>query len=189
MVATITTNKALSEPANGDPNWDVNLNDNFTAIDKAFGSFINIATTIGNYNLVTADLQNMCFKSNTSAFTANVTYTIPNGVAGQWVVVNQSAASAFTLSVVCGASTVLVDRSTVRSIYCDGTTVSYADTPFGPNPTLSGTITISGGTQNWTVIASTTNLTFAYNGVNKMRLDSSGNITVTGNVTAYGTIA
>jgi hypothetical protein len=56
------------------------------------------------------------------------------------------------------------------------------------SPTLSGTVTISGGTQNWTVIASGTNLTFAYNGTNMMRLDSSGNITVTGNVTAYGTL-
>ena len=125
-----TTNKALSEPASGDLTWNVPLNANFATIDKAFGSFVNIATTTGNYALTTSDLQNMCFKSNTSAFTGNVTFTIPNGVAGQWVVVNQSASSAFTLSVVCGASSVLVDRSTVRSIYCDGTTVSYADTPF-----------------------------------------------------------
>lgn len=56
------------------------------------------------------------------------------------------------------------------------------------SPTLSGTITITGGTQSWTAIASGTNLTFAYNGVNKFRIDSSGNMTVTGNVTAYGTI-
>lgn len=55
-------------------------------------------------------------------------------------------------------------------------------------PTLAGTITLTGGTQNWTVTPSGTNLTFAYNGVNLMRLDSSGNITVTGNVTAFGTI-
>lgn len=55
-------------------------------------------------------------------------------------------------------------------------------------PTLSGTITITGGTQSWTVTASGTNLTFAYNGTNKMRLDSSGNLTVVGNVTAYGTL-
>ena len=188
MTATNTTNKSLSEPASGDLNWDVNLNANFTTIDKAFGSFVNISTTTGNYALTTSDLQNMCFKSNTSAFTGNVTFTIPNGIAGQWVVINQSGVSSNTLSVVCGASSVLVDRTTVRSIYCDGTTVSYADTPFGTNPTLAGTITITGGTQSWTVIASGTNLTFAYNGVNKMRLDSSGNITVTGNVTAYGTI-
>jgi hypothetical protein len=55
--------------------------------------------------------------------------------------------------------------------------------------TLGGTTTITGGTLNWTWVASGTNLTFAYNGVNKFRIDSSGNMTVTGNVTAYGTIA
>jgi hypothetical protein len=60
--------------------------------------------------------------------------------------------------------------------------------PSAANPSLSGTITITGGTQSWTVVASGTDLTFAYNGVNRMRLDSSGNLTVTGNVTAFGTI-
>ena len=56
------------------------------------------------------------------------------------------------------------------------------------SPTLSGTITVTGGTQSWTAVASGTTLTFAYNGVNKMKLDSDGNITVIGNVTAYGTV-
>lgn len=56
------------------------------------------------------------------------------------------------------------------------------------SPSLSGTITITGGTQSWTATASGANLTFAYNGVNRMRIDGSGNLTVTGNVTAYGTI-
>ena len=55
--------------------------------------------------------------------------------------------------------------------------------------TLGGTTTITGGTASWTWVASGTNLTFAYGGVNKFRIDSSGNMTVTGNVTAYGTIA
>jgi hypothetical protein len=69
----------------------------------------------------------------------------------------------------------------------DGVTATTAQLN-GVSPNLSGTITVAGGTQNWTVIASGANLTFAYNGVNKMRLDSSGNLTVTGNVTAFGTI-
>jgi hypothetical protein len=124
-----TTNKSLAEPIANSLTWNTPLNANFSAIDKAFGSFVSIATTSGNYALLTADLQNMCLKSNTSAFTGNVTYTIPNGIAGQWVVINQSAASAFTLSVVCGASSVLVARGDVRSIYCDGISVFYADTP------------------------------------------------------------
>ena len=60
--------------------------------------------------------------------------------------------------------------------------------PPAASPTLSGTITITGGTQSWTVTASGANLTFAYNGVNRMRIDGTGNLTVTGNVTAFGTI-
>lgn len=51
--------------------------------------------------------------------------------------------------------------------------------------TNANQITNSGG---WNVTPSGTNLTFSYNGTNVARLDSSGNITVIGNVTAYGTI-
>lgn len=85
-----------------------------------------------------------------------------------------------------------VTASAAELNYVDGVTSNVqtqlnAKAP-SASPTLSGTITISGGTQNWTVTASGTNLTFAYNGTNRMRLDSSGNLTVTGNVTAYGTL-
>jgi hypothetical protein len=55
-------------------------------------------------------------------------------------------------------------------------------------PTLASVITITGGTQSWTVTAAGTNLTFAYNGTNVMRVDSTGNITAIGNVTAYGSV-
>jgi len=48
----------------------------------------------------------------------------------------------------------------------------------------SGSISVSGG---WSVTPSGTKLYFAYNGVNKGSLDSSGNFIVVGNVTAYGT--
>ena len=41
---------------------------------------------------------------------------------------------------------------------------------------------------NWTVTESAGVLYFANGGTNKMKLDSSGNLTVVGNVTAYGTV-
>jgi len=41
---------------------------------------------------------------------------------------------------------------------------------------------------NWTVTGSSTNLIFAYDGTNVAKLDSSGNLTVIGDVTAYGTV-
>ena len=40
----------------------------------------------------------------------------------------------------------------------------------------------------WTVTVSGTNLIFSYNGVAKVKVDSSGNVVAVGNVTAYGTI-
>lgn len=44
------------------------------------------------------------------------------------------------------------------------------------------------GTTNYTVLESGGFLYFRYGGVNKMRLDSSGNLVCTGNITAFGTI-
>lgn len=57
-------------------------------------------------------------------------------------------------------------------------------------PTLTSPVTVTGGTQSWTVVAAGTNLTFAYNGTNVLRVDSSGNLTALGNVnTNSGTIS
>lgn len=41
---------------------------------------------------------------------------------------------------------------------------------------------------NWEITHSGNDLVFAYSGANKMKLTSTGNLTVTGDVTAYGTI-
>ena len=41
---------------------------------------------------------------------------------------------------------------------------------------------------NWTIIESAGVLYFKTGGVNKMKIDASGNLTVTGDVTAYGTV-
>ena len=41
---------------------------------------------------------------------------------------------------------------------------------------------------NWTVTESSGVLYFATGGTNKMKLDASGNLTITGDVTAYGTV-
>ena len=91
-----------------------------------------------------------------------------------------------------------VTATTAEINYVDGVTSAIqtqldAKAPIA-SPTFTGTVTIpgvtvSGGTQNWTATASGTNLTFAYNGVNKMRIDSSGNLTVTGDVNSNGTIS
>lgn len=53
---------------------------------------------------------------------------------------------------------------------------------------VSGVVTLSGGDQNWTVTASGTNLTFAYNTTPVLRLASNGALTTVDNITAFGTL-
>ena len=57
---------------------------------------------------------------------------------------------------------------------------------------VTGNITVSGNVKlssaGWSVRETGTKLYFAYNGVNKMSLDTGGNLVVTGDVTAFGTI-
>lgn len=62
------------------------------------------------------------------------------------------------------------------------------------SPTFTGTLnaptanvtTVDLG--DWTVTQTGTNLVFSTGGVGKMKLDATGNLTVVGNVTGYGTI-
>ena len=76
-------------------------------------------------------------------------------------------------------------QTQLDTIAANGTFVD----PTLTSPTLGSVITITGGTQNWTVTAGAENLTFAYNGVNVMRVDGSGNLVVTGNIETAGTIS
>ena len=56
-------------------------------------------------------------------------------------------------------------------------------------PTFVSPLTVTGGTQSWVATASGANLTFSYAGTNVMRIDGSGNLTVTGNVGSAATIS
>lgn len=65
------------------------------------------------------------------------------------------------------------------------TSTGTGNTVRSASPSLTGTIGL--GT-NWSVVETAGVLYFAYGGVNKAKIDSSGNLTVAGNVTAYGTV-
>lgn len=86
-----------------------------------------------------------------------------------------------------------ITATTAEINYVDGVTSNVQTQlntkALSSNPTLDGTVTITGGTQSWTVTPAGANLTFAYNGTNVLRIDGSGNLTALANVTAYGTIS
>ena len=79
--------------------------------------------------------------------------------------------------------------SAIQTQLDDITTNGTLTTPTLTTPTLTSAVTITGGTESWTVTASGTNLTFAYDGTNVLRVDSSGNLTTLGNVNTNGTIS
>jgi hypothetical protein len=71
----------------------------------------------------------------------------------------------------------------------DGRYVNVTGDTMTGNLSVNGTVnvtTVDFG--DWTITESAGVLYFATGGVNKMKLDASGNLTVTGDVTAYGTV-
>ena len=85
-----------------------------------------------------------------------------------------------------------VTATTAELNYVDGVTSAIQTQINNINtaPSFVSPLTVTGGTQSWTVTAAGVNLTFAYNCVNVLRVDSSGNLTALGNVnTNSGTIS
>jgi hypothetical protein len=113
--------------------------------------------------------------------TTGVTGTLPiaNGGTGttSTTFANLTTNVTGTLPVANGGTGVTTSSGTGAVVLNASPTIS--------SPTFSGTTTL--GT-NWSVVETAGVLFFKYAGVNKMKIDSSGNITVTGNVTAYGSV-
>lgn len=84
----------------------------------------------------------------------------------------------------------LLDGTTAISPAISGGTID--NTVIGGTTPAVGTFTTVNATTvdlgDWTVTESAGVLYFAASGVNKMKLDASGNLTVVGDITAYGTV-
>jgi hypothetical protein len=127
------TTKGITQPVPGSDNWDVPLNANFAAIEKAFGNSVDITTVSGNVPLTDGQPGYMCLRC-VGALTGNLTLQVPNGTAGQWVVVNATTdaiGGPWTVSITRASSLtpIQIARGSARSVYADGTNqVVFADT-------------------------------------------------------------
>ena len=118
-----TANKGLIQPALGSIGWGTPLNDDFGGIDGAFGSVTTISVTGQTATPVVLSLaqyQNMTIKFE-GTLTANVTYQLPAGVGGQWVVQRATAASlnSITIASLGGGTSKTLDAD-FSDIVCDG---------------------------------------------------------------------
>ena len=140
-----TTNLALNEPAynSTSPTWDQPLNYNATILDQMFGNTTGVSVSTGGtstYTNITAPSsvaagstsQAMRFNL-TGALAANQTVLLPQGVAGMWVVSNNTT-NAFTVTLgsnngsnVSAGTTVLCPQNFSIIVYCDGANVKKAD--------------------------------------------------------------
>lgn len=186
-MASFTTNKNLEKPANGEyvDQWDVPLNGDMNIIDAAFGGVTSLNATSGSANLSVSQYQKFALNV-TGAMSASVTYTIPNGVGGYWVVRNATTDAtggpwSVTIASGGGGSNVTALRDKNILIWSDGTNIRNVD----ENVATIGTVTsvaVSGGTTGLTANGSpiTTNGTITLGGV--LNVASGGT-----NLTAFGT--
>lgn len=180
-MSSFTTNKNLEKPANGEyvNTWNVPLNTDMNIIDAALGAVTSLNATSGSANLTSTQYANLAI-SVTGAMSANVVYTIPNGVGGFWIVRNtttDATGGPWTTIFQSGGGgtnvTALRDKNIV--IWSDGTniravgtnTVDPGTTGTGPyvlqdSPTLTGNVTFSTNSASFTgnvAINSTTAIT------------------------------
>jgi hypothetical protein len=69
-----------------------------------------------------------------------------------------------------------------------GTAIDFTGSYTGTVTATSRTLIITSGSQSGTQTETTSKLFFKYKSINRMSLDLGGNLTVSGNVTAYGTV-
>jgi hypothetical protein len=127
---SFTTNKYLEKPAHGSnvDTWDVPLNDDFNIIDTAFGGVTPLNAGAGSLTLSLAQYRPLIL-SITGTLAGNITYTIPSGIGGQWIVRNAATGGSYTVTIASGGggSYVIVDRNVSTTVYSDGTNIRYAD--------------------------------------------------------------
>ena len=129
MASTFTTNKVIEKPGNGDyvDTWNVPANGDFDIIDQAFGGTTSLNATGGSATLTNVQYRSL-FLGISGAISAGVVYTIPSGVAGQWIVYNSTTDASggpwtITIASAGGGTSFVVPRNTRMHIVCDGTNV------------------------------------------------------------------
>jgi len=182
MTSTFTTNKVLELPANGDyvDYWNVPVNGDLTIIDQAFGGVTSLNATSGSATLTAAQYRPLIL-SIAGDIAADVTYTIPTGKGGQWVVNNATTTSNASRVIIAsggGGANQVAPRGAQAVLACNGTDVWNVASVGTSVPTGGGTDAIfyNNGqtvTTNYTIPTSNNSGTFG-----PISIDSGVTVTV-----------
>jgi hypothetical protein len=124
MVSTFTANKDLEQPAHNDyvDTWDVPVNQNWEDIDTALGSSVTLNATglSGVQVLSTAQYRPLSLLISGAPIAA-ITYEVPSGVGGQWIVRNATTGG-FDVGIksAAGGAIVNIPESTNLLVWTDG---------------------------------------------------------------------
>lgn len=120
-----TANKAIEQPAFNSfiDSWDVPVNANWGYIDTALGgaAALNATSASGTVTLSTSQYRPLAMNV-TGTPAGAVTYSVPSGVGGFWVVTNGTTGG-FTIGFAsaAGGSTITVAAGYTTVVTCDGT--------------------------------------------------------------------
>ena len=150
----------MTLPANGEyiGTWDQPLNGDLTIIDNAFGGITRLAATSGGSTTLSAAQYQPLILNVTGAITADVTYIIPAGKGGQWVVQNLTTGGynviiqtpvAFSGTGSIAGNTLTITAATTGAltvgsyVYGTGVPANTFITAFGTGSGSTGTYTLN----------------------------------------------
>lgn len=210
MASTYTSRIRLEKQADGEnPNsWGLILNQNvIDLIDEAIAGYTVVSVSSIPVSLTSNDgstdqSRNMSLEL-AGTLTADVTITIPSQE--KLYFIRENTAGSFVTKIkTAGGSAVELTQSQNVLVACDGTDIYKVESPTSVDTFTINTLTATSiaatniatsivsatnyNFANWTVVESGSNLFFQTGGDSKMKLDSSGNLSVIGNITAYATV-